>query len=133
MKKKISSRIINIACVCMAALFVFAIALEAKETAQLTDDTIVYYTPNKNRCHLADCKRCEAGMATMTWAEAKAKGLPLCSKCPSSETFVYYTPGKKRCHLAGCKRRNEGMAIMTLTEAKEKGLPLCSKCPVSKQ
>jgi len=131
MKKTIGYNIFRVACIGITTLLLLAIGIEAQETAQLTDDTIVYYTPGKKRCHLADCKRCEAGMATMTWAEAKAKGLPLCSKCPSSETFVYYMPGKKRCHLADCKRRKEGMAIMKLSEAKTKGLPLCSKCPTN--
>ena len=94
-------------------------------------------------------------MQTMTWAEAKAKNLPLCSRCPGSTTpkapkkpkkeeatqagaaaqageiMVYYVPGKKRCHLSDCKRRSEGMSTMTLTEAKAQGLPLCSKCPGS--
>lgn len=158
MKKKISYNIMNITGICMAALLLLAVGIEADEMAQITDDTIVYYTPGKQRCHLADCKRRSEGMSTMTWAEAKAKNLPLCSRCPGSttpaapkktkkpktsavsqssataqagEVMVYYVPGKKRCHLAGCKRRTEGMSTMTLAEAKAKGLSLCSKCPTN--
>lgn len=154
MKKTIGYSIIKSAGICMAAILFLAPGFEAS-AQDLPDDTIVYYVPGKERCHLADCKRRNEGMSTMTWAEAKAKGLPLCSRCPGSTTsagekkekkeqvaqssaaapaegpIVYYTPGNKRCHLAGCKRISADMSTMPLAEAKAKGLPFCSKCPTN--
>ncbi|HKL20936.1 MAG TPA: hypothetical protein VJ904_03975 [Tichowtungia sp.] len=155
MKKTIRYRIIHIAGICMVALLFFAAGIEANETAQLTDETIVYYVPGKKRCHLADCRRRNETMSQMTWAEARAQGLKLCSRCPGSTTagapkkdkkdevaqpsttvqtngpVVYYVPGKKRCHREGCRRISSDMQTMSLSEAKEKGLPFCSKCPAA--
>jgi hypothetical protein len=55
-------------------------------------DTLVYHAAGKNRAHVKDCRRMPkdpaeiAAMTTMTLAEAEAKGLPLCSRCPGSTT-----------------------------------------------
>lgn len=57
-------------------------------------DTMVYWA-GKNRVHVKECRRMPqdpaaiAAMTTMTLAEAQAKGLSLCSRCPGSDT-----PGK---------------------------------------
>jgi hypothetical protein len=71
-----------------AALF---IQLEMVRAAP-PDDTTVYHAPGKNRVHVKECKRLTkdpaelAKFAKMTLAEAKAKNLPLCSRCPGSTT-----------------------------------------------
>ncbi|PXA03523.1 hypothetical protein DDZ13_11100 [Coraliomargarita sinensis] len=59
-------------------------------------ETTVYQAAEKKRAHLEDCRRyqrmsdeAQAKMVAMTFAQAKAKGLPLCSRCPGSTT-----PGK---------------------------------------
>jgi len=55
-------------------------------------DTTVYYHEGKNRVHVLGCRRLTtdpavvATLTTMTLAEAEAKGLPLCSRCPGSTT-----------------------------------------------
>ncbi len=130
--------------------------------AQTAADTKVYYAEGKKRVHVADCKRYQAftleqknAMVSMTFAEAEAKELPLCSRCPGSttprdseseaatlpkgvgDTTVYYAEGKKRVHIAACKRyqllsdeERAAMVSMTLGEADAKGLPPCSRCPV---
>jgi hypothetical protein len=58
---------------------------QSSEAAQ-ADGPVVYYVPGKKRCHLKGCKRISADMTTMPQAEAKAKGLPFCSKCPTNTT-----------------------------------------------
>lgn len=63
--------------------------------AQPSDHATVYHPPGKPRVHVEDCKRLTrdpaelAKLTKMTLAEAKAKGLETCSKCPGSST-----PGK---------------------------------------
>ncbi|MCB1131758.1 MAG: hypothetical protein KDN05_11550, partial [Verrucomicrobiae bacterium] len=58
-------------------------------------EAIVLHMPGKKRVHLPDCKRLPqdpaelAKFIKMTLAEARAKGLEPCSKCPGSTT-----PGK---------------------------------------
>jgi len=60
--------------------------------AKPSGDTTVYYTEGKNRVHVVGCRRLTtdpkilATMTKMTLAEAEAKGLPLCSRCPGSTT-----------------------------------------------
>ena len=131
------------------------------DDGKLPGDTKVYYKPGKKRVHVKGCRRLTSteGMTEMTLAEAEAKGLPLCSRCPGSttdrddkdkdkgedkdeatgddgklpgDTVVYYF-GKKRVHVEGCRRltTKEGATKMTLAEAEAKGLPLCSRCPGS--
>lgn len=62
---------------------------EAKSPeAKPAGNTIVYYLGGK-RVHVVDCKRLTGdlkSMTKMTLAEAEAKGLPLCSRCPGSAT-----------------------------------------------
>jgi len=132
--------------------------------AGVAADTIVYYATGKRRTHVAECRRYsrlsseeKAAMVTMTYAQAQARNLPLCSRCPSSDTpgkgtaeeaspsdvesstihnantKVYHSAGKKRVHVEGCRRLNskEGTTVMTLGEAEAKGLALCSRCPGS--
>jgi hypothetical protein len=67
-----------------------ATATAASLTANdLTPDTIVYFS-GKKRVHLQGCPRYKSAdpssFTTMTWAEAQAKGLSLCSRCPGSTT-----------------------------------------------
>lgn len=142
----------------MAALLFLAPGFEANGQ-ELSGDTTVYWRLGKTRCHVEGCKRLPkdptelAEMTKTTWAEAKALGLQLCSKCPGSTTegrktedkkdtssvsdevaqaegpLVYWAPGKKKCHVEGCKRIEADMITIPLTEAKEKGLSFCSKCP----
>jgi len=132
--------------------------------AKPADDTTVYHVSGKKRVHIEGCRRLDddrSKYTTMTHAEAQAKGLPLCSRCPGSttpgkgnpgkaaagsdvesstihagDTTVYYG-GKKRVHVGNCRRmpkdpaKRAGMTKMTLAEAEAKGLPLCSRCPGS--
>lgn len=59
---------------------------------ELPDDTVVYHAKGKKRVHVVGCRRLTtdpeelAKMEKMTLAEAKEKGLPLCSRCPGSTT-----------------------------------------------
>ena len=61
-------------------------------SAEPSGDTTVYHAEGKNRVHLEECKRLpkepaeRATFAKITYAEAKAKNLPLCSRCPGSTT-----------------------------------------------
>lgn len=63
--------------------------------AKPSGDTTVYHVEGKKRVHVKGCRRLTtdpkalATMTKMTLAEAEAKGLPLCSRCPGSTT-----PGK---------------------------------------
>jgi len=63
--------------------------------AKPSGDITVYYVEGKKRVHVEGCRRLTtdpkilATMTKMTLAEAEAKGLPLCSRCPGSTT-----PGK---------------------------------------
>ena len=67
-------------------------------------DTMVYHVEGKNRVHVLGCRRLStdpkvlATMTIMTLAEAEAKGLPLCSRCPGSTT-----PGKGNPKLPSAK------------------------------
>jgi hypothetical protein len=60
--------------------------------AEPANDTIVYHADGKNRVHVNECGRLTkdpaelAKLTKMTYAEAKAKNLPLCSRCPGSST-----------------------------------------------
>jgi hypothetical protein len=68
--------------------------------AEPPDKATVYHVPGKNRVHVDDCKRLtqdpaeRAKYTKMTLAEAKAKGLELCSKCPGSTTPGKGNPGE---------------------------------------
>ena len=82
-----------------AALVVAALVLPFQAfAAEPSDDTVVYHAPGKNRVHVKECKRLTkdpaelAKLTKMTYAEAKEKNLPLCSRCPGSTT----TGGNKR-------------------------------------
>lgn len=65
---------------------------EAPEEAKPAGDTVVYHAEGKRRVHVEGCRRLTrdpqilATMTRMTLAEAAAKGLPLCSRCPGSTT-----------------------------------------------
>ena len=138
-----------------------AIALYAAD-AKPAGDTVVYHAEGKNRVHVEGCRRMpsdpaeRAKMTRMTLAEAEAKGLPLCSRCPGSTTprgdgaadaaapdgkpapdTTVYWDGGKRCHVADCSRLTknpeelEKMTKLTLAEAEARGVPLCSRCPGS--
>lgn len=60
--------------------------------AEPSEGTTVYHAKGKNRVHVKECKRLPkeaAELATfteITYAEAKKKSLPLCSRCPGSTT-----------------------------------------------
>jgi hypothetical protein len=60
--------------------------------AEPRGETPVFQEPGKKRVHVDGCRRLtkdpaeRAGMTQMTLAEAKAKGLELCSRCPGSTT-----------------------------------------------
>jgi len=66
--------------------------------AQPSGETTVFHENGKNRVHIDGCRRLSddpavrATMTTMTLAEAEAKGLPPCSRCPGSETPGLGTP-----------------------------------------
>jgi hypothetical protein len=63
--------------------------LAAKAPAK---DATVYWDGKGKRCHIAGCPRLTkdpaelAKMQKLTLAEAEAKGIPLCSRCPGSTT-----------------------------------------------
>jgi hypothetical protein len=75
----------------LLAGFAFALLFQATR-AEPPEETTVYHVSGKNRVHVEGCKRLtkdraeRAQMTTMTLAEAKAKGLELCSRCPGSTT-----------------------------------------------
>jgi len=76
-----------------AALILAGLALQFHAiSAEPAGDTTVYHPPGKNRVHVAECKRLtkdpaeRAKFSKMTLDEAKAKNLPLCSRCPGSTT-----------------------------------------------
>jgi hypothetical protein len=115
-------------------IFVTSFGFQAS-AVEHSGDTTVYWA-GKKRVHVVDCRRMPkdpsaiAAMTTMTLAEAQAKGLSLCSRCPGSETSgkgtteeseevqkeaespalnaedvtVYHAAGKKRAHVADCPR-----------------------------
>jgi len=58
------------------------------------DDTTVYHAEGSKRVHVEGCRRLTSteGMTKMTLAEAKGKGLPLCSRCPGTTTPRKTTP-----------------------------------------
>ncbi|MBI1336323.1 MAG: hypothetical protein GC164_05110 [Phycisphaera sp.] len=134
------------------------------DQAKPPGDTLVYYNEGKKTVHVEGCRRLPkdpdelAKMTRMTLAQAEAKGLRLCSKCPGGQaqsgddadqdqdetkagekaavpgdTPVYHFAGKNRVHVADCPRlgSTEGAEKMTLDQALEKGWPLCSRCPGS--
>jgi hypothetical protein len=71
------------------AACVVALTLQTTR-ADVPGDITVYHLPDKNRGHVEGCRRLtndpteRAKMTRMTLAEAKAKGLELCSRCPGS-------------------------------------------------
>ncbi len=85
----------RVAVFCCLGVLLLAAGLRAAEKPP--GDTVVYHMEGKNRVHVAQCRRLpkdpaeRAKYKTMTLAEAEAKGLPLCSKCPGSDT-----PGKDK-------------------------------------
>jgi hypothetical protein len=64
------------------------------QAAGLPDDTTVYWDGKGKRVHVKECRRLTkdpdelAKLQKMTLAEAKAKGLPACSRCPGSELNI---------------------------------------------
>lgn len=79
------------------ALLVLAFGLSSQPSlAELSADTIVFHEAGKKRVHVDGCRRLtddpaeRAKLSKMTLAEAEAKGLALCSRCPGSST-----PGKE--------------------------------------
>jgi uncharacterized protein YodC (DUF2158 family) len=131
----------------LAALLVTATMASADEKP--SGDTTVYHVPGKKRVHVKECRRLKTteGTTKMTLAEAEAKGLPLCSRCPGSttqgkgnpdgedkdkpnddakpgddgklpgDTKVYHTPGKKRVHVKGCRRLETTEGMTEMTLA----------------
>lgn len=102
-------------------LLVSAVALNLQTIhAQSTDSTTVYH-PDGKRVHVENCKRLtqdpveRAKLSKMTLAEAKAKGLDLCSKCPTSPArveeesekakTVEKTPKEKKPKEAGAEKQ----------------------------
>lgn len=72
--------------------------------AQPAGDTGVYQEPGKKRVHVEGCRRLDADRSkyvTMTFAEAEAKGLALCSRCPGSTTAGRGNPGSQEAGNAG--------------------------------
>jgi hypothetical protein len=77
----------------LAALIAAAFAMPFQAMGdEPPGDTTVYHAEGKNRVHVKECKRLPkepaefAKFSKMTYAEAKKKNLPLCSKCPGSTT-----------------------------------------------
>lgn len=125
----------------------------------IPDSETAYHIKGKKRVHVVGCRRLTtdpnelATLTQMTVGQAKAKGLPPCSRCltdyapakkpkatgepPAGDKFVYQIDDKKRVHRIGCKRLTTDpkelakLKKMTLDEAEAKGLPLCSRCPGS--
>lgn len=66
--------------------------------AELSQKTAVYHHAGKKRVHVESCRRLtqdpaeRAKLEKMTLAEARAKGLELCSRCPGSSTPVKGSP-----------------------------------------
>ena len=60
----------------------------AADDAKHADDTTVYHAEGARRVHVEGCRRLTSTkeMTKMTLAEARAKGLPLCSRCPGTTT-----------------------------------------------
>jgi hypothetical protein len=79
-----------IALTCLILLgFTLAPWVQADAATKPAGDTVVYHAEGKKRVHVEGCPRLPAdrsGMKTMTLAEAEAKGLALCSRCPGSTT-----------------------------------------------
>ena len=127
-------------------------------TAEPAGDAKVYWDGGK-RGHIDGCSRLPkdsaelAKMKTATYAEMKAGGALLCSKCPGSttagkggaeketsepadDTKVYWDGGK-RGHVDGCRRLPQDpaelakMKTSTYGEMKKGGALLCSRCPGS--
>lgn len=132
-----------------------------------SDDTIVYWNGTGKRVHVEGCPRLTtdadelAKLQKMTLAEAEAKSLPACSRCPGSElntqreaaksgsagaptapkaatdfppdTKVQWDGGK-RGHIQGCRRASTDPADFnkTLAEMRAADAQLCSRCPGSK-
>jgi hypothetical protein len=74
-------------------LMASAVALSLQTIhAEPSDKTTVYHPTGKARVHVEECKRLtqdpveRAKLAKMTLAEAKAKGLETCTKCPVNST-----------------------------------------------
>jgi hypothetical protein len=69
------------------------------QAAGLPDDTTVYWDGKGKRVHVKECRRLTkdpdelAKLQKMTLAEAKAKGLPACSRCPGSELNIQREAG----------------------------------------
>lgn len=77
----------------VSSLFVLLLLFTGLHAAEKPPgDTVVYHAPGKNRVHVVGCRRLTqdpaelAKMTKMTLAEAEAKGLQLCSRCPGSDT-----------------------------------------------
>jgi len=77
----------------MALAFLCLSAMLSAAESKPSGDTTVYHAKGKKRIHVVGCKRLTtdpaelAKMEKMTLAEAEAKGLPLCSRCPGSTTL----------------------------------------------
>ena len=73
------------------ALAIFLMAGEVRTaSAELPDDTTVYWNGSGKRVHIAECPRTpkdpaeEAKRKKVTLAEAKQKGRLACARCPGS-------------------------------------------------
>ncbi|HAV13755.1 MAG TPA: hypothetical protein DCX06_09760 [Opitutae bacterium] len=122
------------------ALIVLLFALSPASATSISGDTTVYHA-GKKRVHQADCPRYyklsaeeKANHSAITYAEATAQNLPLCSRCPGttsatdagttatatpnsaaaaasadanteiSDDTQVYWSGKKRVHFKDCRR-----------------------------
>ena len=94
----------------ISAAFILSVAYAVQPASGETkpDEITVYHAEGKNRVHVKACKRLTgdlAGYKTMTLAEAEAKGLPLCSRCPVGEGVKAggAAPANKAPAVAGVK------------------------------
>jgi hypothetical protein len=102
-KKEFNDKLLEMRAACVQSIkdnggSVFADYLPLPKTgdspgaAKPSGETVVYHEEGKNRVHVQGCRRLTtdpevlATMTKMTLAEAEAKGLPLCSRCPGSTT-----------------------------------------------
>jgi hypothetical protein len=82
--------------------------------AGLSDDTMVFQETGKKRVHVEGCGRLtedpaeRATLARMTLAEAAAKGLALCSRCPGSTTPGRGNPVEEKAGTVATPRPDAG-------------------------
>ena len=99
-------RFVSVICAAFILSVAYAVQPASGETKS-AGETTVYYASGK-KSHVKACKRLTGDLTsykTMTLAEAEAKGLPLCSRCPVGEDVKAggVAPANKAPAVAGVK------------------------------